>query len=201
MSNLQIRKIYFDSRFKTANSESNSKCTFELKESVNLPRECYGFIDDICIPFSWTTIDSHNENLYFRQINSAMVSTDTIITLARQSYTGISIAAAIKSVLDSAYGNNSYSVVYGDRTGRITFTCNTANTTFVIFTDDSLKTGALGFSVPYDNDNPKSFNDLLRNTGISTDSSTFTSGFIDLQSVHNIYISSPNLGSHDTIGC
>ena len=42
-------------------------------------------------------------------------------------------------------------------------------------------------------------NEVLRHT-FGVPANTFESGFLDLKNIHNIYISSPNLGSFSTLG-
>ncbi len=50
---LPIRKVYIDSRFKTASSNSDRDCKYELSETIQLPDKCVCFVDDIIIPHSW----------------------------------------------------------------------------------------------------------------------------------------------------
>ena len=50
---LPVKKLYFDSRFKTKGSASNSQCKFELSESISLPNNCVCYIDDVIIPHSF----------------------------------------------------------------------------------------------------------------------------------------------------
>ena len=47
---LPIKKIYVDSRSKTADSTSNAYFIFELKESIQLPNNYTFMIDDVLIP-------------------------------------------------------------------------------------------------------------------------------------------------------
>ena len=54
---LDMQKIYIDSRFRTANSKSESDFNVELPRSFNVPDGVVAHIDDIVIPVSWTTID------------------------------------------------------------------------------------------------------------------------------------------------
>ena len=51
---------YVDSRFRTRGSNSDSDSKFELKEALGLPDNTVCFIDDISIPHTWRTIESHN---------------------------------------------------------------------------------------------------------------------------------------------
>ena len=79
----------------------------------------------------------------------------------------------------------------------------TSNESFKILTDYELTTSLNGyFSATYDRLNPASLNDVIKNFDTKTykSSDPFESGFIDLQSINNIYISSPNLGSFTTLG-
>ncbi len=55
-----MQKIYIDSRFRTANSASESDFTVELPRSFNVPDGVVAHIDDIVIPVSWRTVDSRN---------------------------------------------------------------------------------------------------------------------------------------------
>ena len=59
----------------------------------------------------------------------------------------------------------------------------------------------------YDRNNLRSANDIIRNIksddviigGVGSSVQSYESGFLSLNWVNNIYISSPNLGSFDTI--
>ena len=44
-------------------------------------------------------------------------------------------------------------------------------------------------------------NDVIKNSGNTTEQQTLETGFLDLRNTHNIYITSPNLGSFHTLGC
>ena len=61
---LPIKKIYIDSRWKTDGSVSDSDFTVELKSSVNLPRNCIAYVDDVCVAHSWYNVDATNFILY-----------------------------------------------------------------------------------------------------------------------------------------
>ena len=66
---LPIKKIYVDTRFKTKDSVSNSNFKIELGQSLQFPENTVFYIDDICIPHSWSTIEQGlNDKLYFRVI-------------------------------------------------------------------------------------------------------------------------------------
>lgn len=196
---LPVKKIYIDTRFKNKSSNSNSDFKFQLSQTVQLPDNAICFVDDIIIPHSWYSIEDYNNKMYVRQLNLNGTVDDRILTIPTQNHTGQTLAAAIKSQLQSAFGSGMYNAVYNERKGTITITEATANVTFMIFTDDELEVMNDWQGVTYDKNNLKSMNDVLRNSGTSIDSSSFESGFIDLLNVHNLYMRS-NLGGYSSIG-
>ena len=60
---LDIKKVYFYTRFKTSDSVSDSDFYVELPLSINIPDKCICYIDDIVLPVSWTMIDSRDNNV------------------------------------------------------------------------------------------------------------------------------------------
>ena len=73
----KVKKVYVDSRFRSADSASNSDFKYELKEALDLPDNTVCYIDDVTIPHTWRTIDSHNNKLYmiFKNIIYLVVAT------------------------------------------------------------------------------------------------------------------------------
>ena len=59
-----MQKIYIDSRFRTANSKSETDFNIELPRSFNVPDGVVAHIDDIVVPVSWSTIDERNNIAY-----------------------------------------------------------------------------------------------------------------------------------------
>ena len=59
-----MQKIYIDSRFRTANSKSETDFNVELPRSFNVPDGVVAHIDDIVVPVSWSTIDERNNIAY-----------------------------------------------------------------------------------------------------------------------------------------
>ena len=60
-----IRKIYCDSRYRTAQSESSSNCEIDVSSSVVIPRKAIGWISDLHLPVSFYNVDDHNNVLYW----------------------------------------------------------------------------------------------------------------------------------------
>ena len=63
---LEIKKIYGDTRFKTADSKSDTDFNIELPRNFNVPDGVVAYIDDIVIPISFSTVDARNNNLYIK---------------------------------------------------------------------------------------------------------------------------------------
>ena len=197
---LPIKNVYIDSRFKTKDSKSNSEFTFELKQSIQLPPNYVAYIDDIIIPHTWRTVEDFNNKLYVREYDSGVFITDRILTIPSQNYTRDLLASAIQNALSVAFTNTVYTCTYMPRKGTIKVETTTANRSFMILDDDSIQDQLEGSCTgsAYHVNKPQSMNEVLRHT-FGSPANTFESGFLDLTNIHNIYISSPNLGSFSTL--
>ena len=60
----KIRQSYVDSRFRTRDPNSDSDFKIDLKEPLVLPDNTVCYIDDISIPHTYRTIESHNNEFY-----------------------------------------------------------------------------------------------------------------------------------------
>ena len=84
---LPVKKIYVDSKCKTADSVSDSNFKFQLPQSVFLPDDTKFFISDVCIPHSWYTVHDFSSKLYLRTFNTTSgLQSDYIITLTKKTY-------------------------------------------------------------------------------------------------------------------
>ena len=64
---IPIKKIYIDSRFKSADSRSDSDFHITLPQNMLMPEGCGFYLDDISIPVSWYAImKDRNDHLYYR---------------------------------------------------------------------------------------------------------------------------------------
>ena len=66
---LEIKKFYVDTRFKTKESVSDSDFYVQLPIQFNVPENVVAYIDDIVIPVCWRTVDARNS----KQIGRAHV--------------------------------------------------------------------------------------------------------------------------------
>ena len=61
---LPIRTIYIDSRYKTADSISNTDFKLQLSENIKFPENSGFYITNICIPHTFKTIEERiNDSL------------------------------------------------------------------------------------------------------------------------------------------
>ena len=110
---MPITKVYIGARCKTKDSKSNSELKFEFKQSIQLPANCVCYIDDIIIPHTWYTVEHLNNQLYVREYDnsSRLLTTDRILTIAGQNYTGDLLAASIQNCFRCCVYNN---YIYGN---------------------------------------------------------------------------------------
>ena len=62
---LPVKKIYVDSKFKTADSISDSNFKFQLPQTCYMPDDTKFYISDVCIPHTWNTINDFNKNYIY----------------------------------------------------------------------------------------------------------------------------------------
>ena len=205
---LPIKKVYLDSRYKRYDSISNSNCKFEVKQPVHLPLKCVAYIDDIQIPHTWYNVSDTNNKLYIRSLNSSSVQNDHIITMDFINDTLALLAIELNTKLSVVFCAT-LTCSANERRGTISFVSSTGNK-HRIYSDEELYSGEIWSDFDWldpthtlDATNPLSMNDVIKVNGQTTYSSlggTVETGFINLRSIHNIYVTSPNLGSFDTLG-
>ena len=199
---LPFKKIYVDSRWCTADSVNSSNFKVELPQTMMCPENTVFFSSDICIPHTWQTIEEgYNDSLYVTTLNVSTYNS-YILTLTPGNYTPATfveqlqiqfrkITTSFTATLDSNYG--------------VVIKANSSNAAyaFKILTDDELSRGVYWYGNSYDRHFPNSANDLINNTisskGFIGNSTSWSSGFLNLNWINNIYITSPNLGSFDTV--
>ena len=127
----KIKKAYVDSRFRTRGSNSDGDFKFELKEALGLPDHTVCYIDDISIPHTWRTIESHNDEFYiiFKTMYLSGGGTDIteeynynshVLHVPEGNYTGPQMAAAIQELLNGFAVTFDFEVLYHSARGTIT---------------------------------------------------------------------------------
>ena len=212
---LPIKKIYVDSRHRTPDSIDTSNFKIELPYSVQLPDNTVFFVTDVSIPHVFQLIEKDiNDRIYYtftatRRDNPIIIYyISTYITLPPGNYTGSTLASSIQSLmnanLEHSYFNITFNVSWQDSSFSIIASCSGTNSRFKFLTDDEITSDEYRnfFNKEFDPSYVKSANDILKihtPTKLFMDGEVFTSDFITTQPIYNIYITSPNLGSFDTI--
>ena len=221
----KIKKVYIDSRYKN-NSESNSGFKFELKEGLNLPENTVCYVDDICIPHTWRTIESHNHKFYIT-LKTEVINEDStrtynwlpyVLTLPDGNYNGFNLAPSVQDLLNANEIKFPFGVVYNTATGTIKIeeTTEDSNNAFEVPSDVAIINWFYDHTeypwrntdeviVYPDNNNLQSINGILRNTEFNPVNlaymyRTYESNFLDLLNIHNIYMHCPNIGHFNSIG-
>ena len=195
---LKFKKVYIDSSYKV--SGTSSDFTIDLPETVQLEENMLCQIHEVSIPHSWYSINSTNNNLYFRHqvIPPGIVAGITYrkITIPEGNYTANDLAQTIEIALNLVYDTgdrpNTYSISYNTSTNKYTFSSNYATVIFVVLTDGEVAPVANVFSDPVDVNNLQSINRVLGNTTPATDAYTnvapYTTNFVDLVPIKNVYL-------------
>ena len=198
-------KIFIDSRFKTPESVSDSDFTIELPENVELPDFTGGIVTDITLPHTWYNVSSNNNRLFFRRVVDN-VSTDFMAELTPQNYDIFELAAALEDRMNTVVGSQAFEVTSDVQAGCLVIQVLPATWAVDVFSDGELQTRVNGtWRGPlYDVSNIKSLNSMLRiNNRINdpfTSTSSFRTGFVDLQPLHSIYFTSTKVSNYSNLG-
>ena len=99
-TSLPIKKLYLDTRYRTADSVSTSNFKIELPMTLYMPNNCVFYITDVCIEHSWYTVETGINDKLYLQVGSTAYT--PILTLTAKNYTGDTLAAEIQTKLTSA---------------------------------------------------------------------------------------------------
>ena len=65
-NNLNVRKLYIDTRYKLDTHGSNTKFTIEFPQTIECPENTVMFVDEIVLPNTITTVQQDvNDRVYF----------------------------------------------------------------------------------------------------------------------------------------
>ena len=99
---LPIKKIYIDSRHRTADSKSTADFKINLPNNNTLPFNTAFYITDITVPVSWYTVEAgRNDTIYFR-INGTDYAPSKC-TLPEGNYSTIALGAALCKAMNDNY--------------------------------------------------------------------------------------------------
>ena len=218
----KVKKVYVDSRYKTNDSVSNSGFKFELKESLDLPASAVCYVDGICIPHTWRTIESHN-NITFILRKTEVINADAtrtynwlpyVLTIPDGNDNGYNLASSIQDLLNANEIDFTFEVIYNTATGTIKIEEKPggihASNSFDVPSDSGITYWEIEANSDYpwrntgetiiypDINNLQFLNGILRNTemnpvSISYMYTTYENNFLDLLNIHNIYMRCTNL--------
>ena len=203
---LPVKKIYIDSRHSTNDSRDSSNFKIDLPYTYKMPADTVFFITDVCIPHSWYTVELGINNRIYFQIN---VLTDVkyyIATMTAGVYDGADFATELGAAITGVVAG--VTVTYNSANNSLVISiASLANGSIKIFTDVELpvinrymaSSNKLWIGGTYYGEEPGSINDNIQNFMPSAPASLYACWFLNLQSINNVYITSPNLGSFDTV--
>ena len=189
---LPIKKIYIDTRFKSGDSASHSDFNIDLPVTLLLPDDTGFYVDDVCIPHTWHTINANiNDQVSF------LLAADGVrtVTIPEGIYTITSLAAAIVSAMNKTINQTVFDSEVDLRINVFKvklLPAHTNTTTFEILTDDQLKGRDLSAS--------RSMNTLIKNfVSKGKNNIDFVSGYVDLVPIRNLYLSCSGMGNFNTM--
>ena len=206
---LKFKKVYIDSSYKV--SGTSSEFVIDLPETVQLEDNMLCQIHEVSIPHSWYSINSTNNNIYWRHqvIPPGVIAGITYrkVTIPEGNYTAVDLAQtiqiAINLLVDTNDRPNTYSLSYNTSTNKFTISSNYATVIFVLLTDGEVAPVANLFSDPVDVNNLYSLNRVIGNTTPATDAYTnvapYTTNFIDLTPVKNVYLHCNEISNYNQL--
>ena len=170
-------------------------------ESIQLPDTCATYVDDVIIPVSWYNIDENNRYLYVRRFEDLTnTKTDRLVLIQISYHTPDTLTDSVQEAFNTTYGAGVFSVSYDSRKLKLSIRPE-PQSQVTVYTDEEL-TGVNDWGgAAYNSNNLMSANEVLGNNTIQYyTASTFESGIVDLRRIHNVYISSANLSTFQTLG-
>ena len=200
---LPIKKIYIDTRFMSSDSESSSNFKVDLPMTVTLPEDTVFYIDDICIPHSWYTIDEERNNKFYFKIGS----TSYVKTVPPGNYSTITLNAILVALMNSVQNTHAANTNISGNTVGISTSTTTSNQsyivdavqytnelTFEILTDNQIK--SLNYPQPVQSINNYLINNIPK---VNNNASPYVSPYVNLNPIRNLYITSGNFGGYNTL--
>ena len=206
---LKFKKVYIDSSYKVSGTPSNF--TIDLPETVQLEDNMLCQIHEVSIPHSWYSINNTNNNIYWRHqvIPPGVIAGITYrkVTIPEGNYTAVDLAQtiqiAINLLVDTGDRPNTYSLSYNTSTNKFTISSNYSTVIFVLLTDGEVAPLAGSFSDPVNTNSLNSMNRVIGNTTPATDAYTnvapYTTNFVDLTPVKNIYIHCNEISNYNQL--
>lgn len=208
---LPLKKIYIDSRDRTVDSKSASNFKIELPNTVQMPENTVFFVTDVCVPHVWKTVEEgFNDSLFLSYVvlgaDGSLTEKFRVVVLEEGNYTLPELSAQLQTKLNAVREPNDVSQIafavsndLKNQTLTISITASNDDVSFRLYTDAEVIKEIRNYWTTVDPGNLRSANDIITHVKPMVRNSTFTTGFVNLNHINNVYITSPNLGSFDTL--
>ena len=202
----RFKKIYIDSHHRTYNSNGSTNFEIYLPESQECGDDVKLYIHEITIPNSIYPIQSNLNNVLYLRLTDYSDSTDVMVSLPSGSYVGSTLASKLQTEMNLQTDgfmtkNNYFNVSYDFDTNKITVQLNHIDYSFKMITDYELEYDTIGWTGSYyDKNNLKSLNQVLGNYTILLNSPNWTSGYITLLALRNVYLVCSELSDARQLG-
>ena len=102
---LPIKKIYIDTRQKTADSASHSDFSIDLPTTFLMPDDTGFYVEDICLPISWWTIEAGVKDTLFwgQPISGTTQVAQTMSVILAGTYTSDELGIAIVKEMNGQF--------------------------------------------------------------------------------------------------
>ena len=129
-----------------------------------------------------------------------------VVRLTEGNYTLPELATHLQTKLNAIREPNDVSQILFDvsndlrnQTLTISITASNLNGCFKLYTDAEVVRDIRNYWTTVDPGNLRSANDIITHIKPMVRNSTFTTGFVNLNHINNVYITSPNPGPFDTL--
>jgi hypothetical protein len=209
---LSVRKLFIDSRF--AVSGNSSSFEYELPEVVELPHDAVAFVTEFTSVCSWDTVSPNNNRLYIVE-NTGSLYSARIAQIATGAYDSETLRSAVELALNGPGKTvaGTYTVVRSSSAGTVSsaslgsayryFSIGLNGGGSCFFPQDAwlrknVNIWSSYVGAAYDPMNLRSSNELFQ-FPLGNVSASHTSSFIDLRSVHTLFVHSPSFGNYSTL--
>ena len=197
---LPIKKLYIDSRCKSPDSVSDSDFYIDLPETLLMPEGTGFYLDDISIPVTWYPItENKNNKIYIelydlpQQFNPNRTTVTKTIVIEEGIYSTEELGSTLATAINSAFSGDNFSVTvnYLRKSEKYTI-ASSSGREWRILTDTEIE--QKNDSKPF-----ASINSVLQNNTPKLNTTSFTTGYINMYPIRNVYITSYGLGNFNTM--
>jgi hypothetical protein len=184
---LPIKKIYVDSRYKSADSASDSDFYIDLPINLLMPANTGFYIDDVAIPVSWYSVTAGRHDKLWFKVNYVTYT----VTIPQGDYSLVMFNQALVDKMNSLFPDHFVAapIVRENKVSIVGLT----TTVFQIMSDLEVKEA--------NGDTNTTVNKFLGNklTGYRDHNNPYVSSYINLFPIRNLYLTCSGLGNFNTM--